>query len=86
MDNLFVADDDPDVGSENTLLSGDLLESVVTTASTDPLIADFSLAPQSPAIDTGRSDFAGLLGVDRLNAERLIGTGVDIGALESPVP
>ena len=86
VDNLFVADEDPDVGSENTLLSGDLLESVVTTASTDPLIADFSLAPQSPAIDTGRSDFAGLLGVDRLNAERLIGTGVDIGALESPVP
>ena len=86
VDNLFVADEDPDVGSENSLLATELLESVVTTASTDPLIADFTLAPQSPAIDTGRSDFAGLLGVDRLNAERLIGTGVDVGALESPIP
>ena len=86
VDNLFVTDDDPGVGSENALLAGELLETVVSVASIDPTLADFSLLPQSPAIDAGRTDFAQLLGVDRENNDRLIGSGVDVGAFESGAP
>lgn len=86
VDNLFVTDDDPGVGSENSLVAAELLETVVSVASADPNEADFSLLPQSPAVDAGRTDFAQLLGVDRVNNDRLIGPGVDVGAFESGAP
>lgn len=84
VDNLFVSDD-PGVGGTNVVVASELVNTVLAAPSIDPTTADFSLVTASPAVDTGRDDFIGILPLDANQTPRLVGVGVDMGALEFAV-
>ncbi len=81
--NLFVADDRGIGDGENNIdLPASEALAVLPAAGIDPSAADYSPAPDSPAIDAGRDDFGAVVTVDALGNDRLVGAATDIGAIE----
>lgn len=80
VDNLFIGPRSG-VGGENTQLDVDPA-TVVRSPSVDPLTFDFTLVPDSPALELGRPDFVDVIPVDLFGNPRQLGDAVDVGAIE----